>query len=58
MDAWCALWYWPLTTEVRPPSLEEWLGVLEGLLGIADKAGPTDAATFADATAYELWLLC
>ena len=52
MDAWCALWYWPLTTEVRPPSLEEWLGVLEGLLGIAGKAGPTDAATFADATAW------
>ena len=53
MDAWCALWYWPLTTEVRPPSLEEWLGVLEGLLGIAGKAGPTDAATFADATAWD-----
>ena len=53
MDAWCALWYWPLTTEVRPPSLEEWLGVLEGLLGTAGKAGPTDAATFADATAWD-----
>ena len=53
MDAWCALWYWPLTTEVRPPSLEEWLGVLEGLLGIAGKAGPADAATFADATAWD-----
>ena len=53
MDAWCALWYWPLTTEVRPPSLEEWLGALEGLLGIAGKAGPTDAATFADATAWD-----
>ena len=53
MDAWCALWYWPLTTEVRPPSLDEWLGALEGLLGIAGKAGPTDAATFADATAWD-----
>ena len=52
MDAWCALWYWPLTTEVKPPSLDEWLGALEGLLGIAGKAGPTDAATFADATAW------
>jgi len=52
MDAWCALWYWPLTTEVRPPSLDEWLGALEGLLGIAGKAGPTDAATFADATVW------
>lgn len=53
MDAWCALWYWPLTTEVSPPSLDEWLGALEGLLGIAGKAGPTDAATFADATAWD-----
>ena len=52
MDAWCALWYWPLTTEVRPPSFEHWLNALEGLLGIAGKAGPTDAATFADATAW------
>ena len=53
MDAWYALWYWPLTTEVNPPSLDEWLGALEGLLGIAGKAGPTDAATFADATAWD-----
>ena len=53
MDAWCALWYWPLATDVTPPSLTEWLGALEGLLGIAGKAGPTDATTFADATAWD-----
>ncbi|ALD00075.1 restriction endonuclease subunit M [Actinomyces sp. oral taxon 414] len=53
MDAWCALWYWPLTTQVAPPSFEHWLNALEGLLGIAGKAGPTDAATFADATAWD-----
>ena len=52
MDVWCALWYWPLTTEMAPPSFEHWLNALEGLLGIAGKAGPTDAATFADATAW------
>ena len=52
MDAWCALWYWPLTAQVAPPSFEHWLNALEGLLGIAGKAGPTDAATFADATAW------
>ena len=52
MDAWCALWFWPLTTQVAPPSFEHWLNALEGLLGIAGKAGPTDAATFADATAW------
>ncbi|WP_167150284.1 class I SAM-dependent DNA methyltransferase [Actinomyces sp. ZJ308] len=33
MDAWCALWFWPLTTQVTPPSLDEWLGALEALLG-------------------------
>ena len=33
MDAWCALWFWPLTTHVAPPSLDEWLEVLEGLIG-------------------------
>lgn len=33
MDAWCALWFWPLTTDVTPPSLDEWLDALEALLG-------------------------
>jgi len=33
MDAWCALWYWPLTTQMTPPSLEEWLKTLEAILG-------------------------
>lgn len=34
MDAWCALWFWPLTeTEVAPPSVEEWIDALQMLLG-------------------------
>lgn len=37
MDAWCALWFWPLTDEltrgVQPPSLDEWIGGLEATLG-------------------------
>jgi len=34
MDAWCALWFWPLTeTDVEPPSLEQWLDALTMLLG-------------------------
>lgn len=34
MDAWCALWYWPLTGEdVEPPSLAEWIDACTGLLG-------------------------
>jgi hypothetical protein len=34
MDAWCALWFWPLTeTDVEPPTLEQWLDALTMLLG-------------------------
>ncbi|PXA75335.1 class I SAM-dependent DNA methyltransferase [Auritidibacter sp. NML100628] len=34
MDAWCALWFWPLTEiEAQPPTVDEWLDGLEQLLG-------------------------
>src|SRR5699024_6226522 len=34
MDAWCALWFWPLTeAEIAPPSIEEWIDACEQLLG-------------------------
>ena len=34
MDAWCALWFWPLTeTEVAPPSMEQWIDALQMMLG-------------------------
>ena len=40
MDAWCALWFWPLhgpqreeSTQVRPPTMEQWIAALQGLLG-------------------------
>ncbi|MDI9927401.1 DNA methyltransferase [Rhodococcus sp. IEGM 1341] len=41
MDAWCALWFWPLVDEdasvggdlVEPPTLEQWIETLTGLLG-------------------------
>ncbi len=52
MDTWCALWYWPLTTEVAPPSLEEWLAALEGILGVAGK-DRGEMATLADASNWE-----
>ncbi|MGC5258217.1 Eco57I restriction-modification methylase domain-containing protein [Gordonia sp. DT218] len=43
MDAWCALWFWPLTGSVEdtddghpgPPDLDEWIVTLEELLGAA-----------------------
>lgn len=35
MDAWCALWFWPLTDtgSVTPPDLDDWVAALRGLLG-------------------------
>lgn len=37
MDAWCALWYWPLTEfETAPPSFGEWLDACEDILGRHD----------------------
>ena len=45
MDAWNALWFWPLTEHatggVRPPSVDEWLGGLEAILGFAIPAAKT-----------------
>ncbi len=39
MDAWCALWSWPLTTEVESPDWDQWVGGLEAILGVPPKAG-------------------
>ncbi|MFE6864508.1 Eco57I restriction-modification methylase domain-containing protein [Nocardia sp. NPDC057668] len=37
MDAWCALWSWPLTTDQVPPDWDMWVDGLEAVLGIAPK---------------------
>lgn len=39
MDAWCALWSWPLTTDIAPPDWDQWLGALEAILGVPPKEG-------------------
>ena len=52
MDAWCALWFWPLTTDVAPPSLDEWLGALEGLLGKQVKDAKGTDGTLVDASSW------
>jgi len=39
MDAWCALWSWPLTTEIQPPDWDQWVGGLEAILGVPPRAG-------------------
>lgn len=50
MDAWCALWFWPLTdslttrtaedgtvTRIPPPTLDQWVDALRMLLGTTGK---------------------
>lgn len=58
MDAWCALWSWPLTTDVPPPDWEQWVGGLEAVLGIPAKAGKFEKYgqlnVFADLDWFEL----
>ena len=39
MDAWCAIWSWPLTTDIEPPDWDQWVGGLEAVLGVPPKAG-------------------
>ncbi|MGN9811410.1 Eco57I restriction-modification methylase domain-containing protein [Micromonospora sp. BQ11] len=37
MDAWCALWFWPVgqgTERISPPTIDEWLSFCEAVLGI------------------------
>ncbi|MEV1133391.1 class I SAM-dependent DNA methyltransferase [Rhodococcus coprophilus] len=37
MDAWCAIWSWPLTSQFDPPDWDQWVGGLESVLGIQVK---------------------
>ena len=46
------LWFWPLTTQVTPPSLDEWLGALEGLLGKQVKDAKGTDGTLVDASSW------
>lgn len=39
MDAWCALWSWPVTGDVIAPDWDQWVGGLEAVLGVQPKAG-------------------
>ena len=42
MDAWCALWFWPLTEEeVQPPTMEQWWDALVMILGRHAHKGDT-----------------
>ncbi len=51
MDCWAALWSWPLTTDVEPPTRTQWLEALEALLGTVSKAETTGGRGMFDADA-------
>jgi len=38
MDAWAALWFWPVTTSVTTPTRDQWITALEALLGKVSRA--------------------
>lgn len=38
MDAWAALWFWPVSRGEVPPTREQWISALEALLGTTSKA--------------------
>lgn len=42
MDAWCAIWSWPVTTDVQPPDWDQWVGGLEAVLGVPVKETPAE----------------
>jgi hypothetical protein len=49
MDAWCALWFWPVDGPTDPPSVALWLDALECLLGVHEKEpAPGQLAFFDD----------
>lgn len=55
MDAWTALWFWPLTeaattvdgTRVAPPTVAQWIAGLQALLGRNPDVGKQHTKTFA-----------
>ncbi|MGC3954925.1 MAG: restriction endonuclease [Propionicimonas sp.] len=44
MDAWAAMWFWPLTEDTPPPSLTEWIETLQKLLGTVGTTARTSPA--------------
>ena len=57
MDAWCALWFWPLTEdEVKPPTLEQWYDALGMILGgntMSAKQAKKGDGTLADVQTWD-----
>lgn len=55
MDAWCALWFWPLTGDpVAPPSWDEWIDACQMILGKYTKLSPKSAKDYDDGVQQQL----
>lgn len=53
MDAWAALWFWPVTTSVALPTRAQWIEACEMLLGVRSKAeAKLGRGLFADAATW------
>ena len=57
MDAWAALWFWPLTDTggVVPPTLDQWIEACQELLGREPEAQKKNQGmtTLGDASNWE-----
>ncbi|KQY51563.1 restriction endonuclease subunit M [Nocardioides sp. Root140] len=58
MDAWCALWFWPLTeSEIAPPTTAQWHDALSMILGSNTTMSKVQAKkgddTFADVQTWD-----
>lgn len=57
MDAWCALWFWPLTDTggVEPPTLDRWIDACQRILGRAPEARTAKRASAATLASTRDW---
>jgi hypothetical protein len=65
MDAWCALWYWPISDTLLdatgqpvdvapPPDLDQWIEAMRMLVGVhAGKRGSSNQHTFSISTSWQ-----
>ncbi|KAB2587420.1 restriction endonuclease subunit M [Rhodococcus erythropolis] len=56
MDAWAALWSWPLTTDIDAPDWDRWISGLEAILGTPIKESTKEKAGQLNVFAEMSWV--
>ncbi|WP_306453221.1 Eco57I restriction-modification methylase domain-containing protein [Rhodococcus sp. ACPA4] len=56
MDAWAALWSWPLTSDIEAPDWDQWIGGLEAILGTPIKESTKEKAGQLNVFAEMSWV--